>query len=226
MTLKKSILAFLLILTVLPIFPALAGTPAGTSPTATSKGSFPSPAPTSVTIATGTIYSANLNGQHSTYRWAGIYGNVTGTIVLGDSNSDIMYQWTAVGKYVYLDDDSTVSWSNLAAATCTDVENVYSFLVGASDDCANTFNGTSSFNSGLIPLNIASTIAASTLNNASTAVWDTLALKDTSNNDVVFVGVAQNPAAYAYNGDLANYQVIIPENSNAGTQWNIWIELQ
>ncbi len=226
MTLKRSVLAFLLILTILPIFPALAGTPAGTAPTATSKGSFPSPAPTSVTIVTGTIYSANLDGQHSTYRWAGVYGNVTGTIILGDSASNILYQWTAIGKYVYLDDDTTVDWPNLLAATCTDVENVYSFLTGASDNCANTFTGSASFNSGLIPLTIASTIAASTLNNASTAVWDTLALKDGTNNDVVFVGVAQNPAAYAYNGELANYQVIIPESSTVGTQWNIWIELQ
>ena len=228
---SKAVL-LMLVLGVLLIAPyALAVEPAGGSVqgTPTDKGEYSSSTAGSINVESGNIYLANVTGEQSTYHWAGIYGNATGTLVLGDSSSAKMFEWNAVAKYVYFDDDNSVAWGSLQAATCSDVETVYSFLAGASDSCSNTFTTTRNFDSDVTTDSVANAIAAQTNDDTPTAYWYTIALGDGGTSDIVFVGEVDSAGHNAYNGDTANYQVILPEDGSDGdttaTTYYIWIEL-
>ena len=226
--LLKIWVAITAVLMALPV--AMAAEPGGATIVGTpqDKGAFPSPSPGSVSVYAGNIYLANVSTEQSTYHWAGIYGNATGTLVLGDSLGSRMYEWAAKASYVFFDDDTTVNWNSLDNATCTDVETIYTFLTGASDSCANTFTNTGATSFKSIA-NVQSTIYALTYDNTKALVWKTYAIKDTGNNDVIFAAETNNAPGTAYDGSAANYQVILPENGeNADanpTTYYIWIEL-
>ena len=206
----------------------------------TDKGSYPSSSAGSISVVSGRIYEANVTGEQSTYHWAGVYGNATGTLILGDSSNKKMFEWPAKATYVFFDDDGTIDWENLGDATCTDVENSFGFLSGASDDCSNTFSaGTAvpDFKS-ISTTGFSGTITAKTLDGEATqtAHWVTYAIKDTTNSDVLFAAETEyitsgesSTTHSAYNGVPANYQAILPENGNNGdtsaTTYYIWIEL-
>lgn len=193
-------------------------------------GVYPSPSAGTVDITSGHIYQTNLTTEMSTYHWAGIYGNASGTLVLGDTSSNKMFEWDAKASYVFFDDDNTVSWDNLDAATCTQVEGNFTFLQGTiSDSCDETFTGTGDPAFKSIADNVANTIAANTYDSSATANWVTYALSDTSNADIVFAAEVKATADDAYDGTYSNYQVILPENGNNNdsnpTTYYVWIEL-
>jgi len=196
----------------------------------TDKGEFPAPSPGSVSVESGNIYEVNISTNQSTYHWTGVYGNATGKLVLGDSSGDKMYEWTAVAKYVYFDDDSSINWGSLASVTCSDVEGVYGYLAGASDSCSNTFTATRNYDSDVTSDSVANAIAAQTYDDNGAAYWYTIAVGDGGTSDIVFVGETTGSSTHgAYNGVQANYQVILPEDGGDGdttaATYYIWIEL-
>ncbi len=228
-TLLKIWVAVTALLMALPV--AMAAEPgAGEVNEVTTKGPWTySPTDQTVSVTGGEITVANLTTEQSTYHWAGIYGNVTGKLILG-SGSDKMYEWTGKGVYVYLNKNSSVVWTSLTNATCSDVEGAYGFLTGASDDCAHTFKTTRNFNSHIISLGSGNNniLAALTYSAGGVTEWYTLALKDTSENDIVFAGEVVEDGT-TYDGEEADYQVIVPENEESGstgtTDYYVWIEL-
>ena len=210
----------------------MAATPGGASVTSsTDLGEYPSGTPSSISVEAGNITQAIISAQQSTYHWTGIYGNATGTLVLGDASSNKMYTWTATASYVFFDDDSTINWGTIDNATCTDVGTSFSFVAdstGASDSCSNTFNETGATNFKSIG-NVLNTVYAMTYDNTGARVWITYAVKDTTANDVFFAAKTDNTPGTAYDGTAANYQAILPENGENGdttaTPYYIWIEL-
>lgn len=225
-------LFLVLALSVLLVVPSvLAAVPGGASVQSTEdKGEFPAPSPGGVAVEAGNITLVNVTTKQSTYHWAGIYGNATGKLVLGDSNQNIMYEWDAIAKYVYFDDDQTINWGSLTLVTCTDMESVYGFLSGVSDSCSNTFTTTKDFDSDATGDVVTGAIAAVTYDNTGSPTWYTIAVGDGGTGDIVFIAETTG-ATYgtAYNGDTVNYQAILPEDGSNGdtnptTYW-IWIEL-
>jgi len=202
----------------------------GTVDYSTSKGSYPVSSVGTINVTSGNIYLANVSAKQSTYHWAGIYGNATGTLILGDSSSHKMYEWTAKAKYVFFDDDTSITWGSLDNATCSEIEGTYTFLSGASDSCDNTFTTVKTFDSDATSDAVTNANAAQTYDSSQTAYWYTIALEDSSGTgDIVFVGEVDNNYHASYNGELSNYQVILPENGENGdtgtTTYYIWIEL-
>ena len=172
-------------------------------------------------ITSGHVAYADLNSNTSTYRWAGLLGNATGNIVLGD-NSNMMFSWSgATPLLVYASSASSVAWSSLADATNS---NMPSYLTGGSDsdNYASTFTGSSEdIGSQLFSLSsdFATTLGSST--------WKTYSLTDGSN--LVWAGrIVQGGTSYS--GSTVDYQMIIPEDGTNGdtsaTAYNLWIELQ
>lgn len=227
----RKLLLFGLLAVVIAATPGvLAATPGGATITSADKGEYPGPSTVgSLTVESGNIYNANVSTEQSTYHWAGVYGNATGKLVLGDSSSNKMYEWSAVAKYVYFDDDNSITWGNLQIVTCGNVEGVYTFLSGASDDCDSTFTTTRNYDSSVTSDSVSGAIAAQTYDDGSTAYWYTIALGDGGTSDIVFVGEADSAGHNAYNGAFSNYQVILPEDGSNGdtttTTYYVWIEL-
>jgi hypothetical protein len=179
------------------------------------------------TLTSGNISQANLDTNQSTFRWAGLLGNVTGKIILGDSTSAVLFNWTALGNLVYASNVAAPAWGTLADANGAAVTGVFGYLTGGagvSDDYADTFIGPSQSIGSNIFTALNSDYA--TTGTTGTSVWKTYSLTDGLN--IVFAGkVVEN--GNAYTGEPADYQMIIPEdgtNANiASTSWYLWVEL-
>ena len=188
------------------------------------KGEYTYTSADTVSLEAGNITYADVETNMSTYRWAGLYGNVSGNIVLGDSSNNIMYQWTAAGKLVYASTAASIAWSSLADASTTNVTGIDTWLAGAySDNYTNTFTGASES----IGSNIFTTVNSDYAQSNGGAGWKTYSLWDTS--ALVWAAPVVDAGQAAYDGTTAQYQMVIPEDGTAGntatTAYNLWVEL-
>jgi hypothetical protein len=214
----------ILIASVLAASSVLAAVPGGASVTnEIDLGRLPTSLPDNVSVVAGNITIVNLDVQQTTFRWVGLLGNVSGSIALGDSASNTMYQWAAQGNLVFAAATPTVDWTNLTDANDTNVATLAPYLTSAANDAYNeTFTGTpESIDSGIFTI----TAAFATTDSANTTVWKTYSLWDES--ALVWAGkVFVNGTSYR--DTQVDYQMIIPEDGTAGdttpTTYYLWVE--
>jgi hypothetical protein len=200
---------------------------ANTQGTTTDYGPFTdSGGPDTVTTNPGEITSANVTAEQTTERWAGLFGNATGTIVLGSSDTDRLYEWDARAEYVFASTNGSVDFTTLGTADAASLNGLSSLSYGdSSDNATKTFSTTSSSSySG------ASTDAALTYNGGNSPVWTTALEAATASptqlSHYVFTGVAQPDAGEtAYDGSTADYQVIVPQDGGVSS-YSLYMELQ
>jgi len=193
----------------------------------TDLGEYTPQAAGSVDVEAGNTYSADLEANQSTYRWVGITGNATGTIILSDSSNNVFYNWSAEGLLVYASTASSLAWSSLDDADEATVTSIATYLASGSDSYADTFTGASeSIGSQLYPT--ISSDYASTYDDSGAEAWKTYSLTDGTN--LVWAGVVNTAGANNFKGDTVNYQMILPEDgTNAdttATTYYLWLELQ
>jgi hypothetical protein len=219
------VIAILLSISILFAAFALAAVPNGAQIAGvTDKGRFPVPPPSNISLTAGNITRVTLEANMSTFRWVGLYGNASGTFQLGDSSGNALHSWgNAKGRIVYLC-KANPTWASLADANIAQVTADFAFIGGsAADNYTNTFVGASeNIGSGIFSL---SSDYATTLSGGATT-WKTYSLTDGTN--IIFTGRVSEDGT-AYNGDTADYQMIIPEDGTGGdetaTQWKIFLEL-
>lgn len=174
-----------------------------------------------VDLTSGNIRYTDLTTNMSTYRWAGLLGNVSGNIVLGDSSNDVLFSWTANGRIVYASTGSP-TWASLVVANASTVQ---TYINGTdSDNFTNTFNSTATVDSGIFP----SLTNAPTATTNGGAGWFTYALYDGAN--MVWAGNVRAAGDTAYDTTTSvQYQMIVPEDGTSGdtsaTSYNLWVEL-
>ena len=192
------------------------------------RGRLPVPPADTVTVEAGNITAANLDTDMSTLRWAGVFGNTSGNIVLGDSDGNQLYVWTAEGNLVYFA-SAGVEWTSLQNADETDVTTEFPYVGGSiSDNYAQTFTGGVESIGSNIFLSLESDYAE-TLSSGGDA-WRTYSLRD-GTGAFVFAGRV-DVGNQAYDGSEADFQVILPDNGTgtmggAGTPvtWDVYVEL-
>jgi hypothetical protein len=221
-------LLILLAMSVLLMGTALAAAyPSGATISGTTNmGRLPVNTTNAVPLYAGNITRVLLDTSMSTFRWAGLFGNASGTIKLGDNTAAVMFNWAALANMVYASTTAgTVDWATLQDAVRADMTTPFPWINagGDSDGYNTTFTGGSeSIGSNIFTL---SSDYAPTLNSTA-AFWKTYSLKD-DNDKVVFAGkVVQK--SQAYNGQTVDFQMIIPENgieNEAVANWNLWVEL-
>ncbi len=222
---KKLFFAFaLLVLLALPL--ARAAQPGGATTTHADKGSYDGGTAGTADVISGHVYSNNLDATQGTYKWVGIFGNVTGTIVLEDTNGNQFYNWTgAKGLLVYAS-TANVDWTSLSDATASDVTTAtyYTFLASGTDDYANTFTGTSE-DIGSAIYSVSSDYAQPFPTASGFKVYS---LKDGSGN-IIWAGKVLSSPATTYEGSSADFEMLLPEdgtsNNDAATTYNFWVEL-
>lgn len=173
-----------------------------------------------VDITSGSITYTELDTNMSTYRWAGLLGNVSGSIQLGDGSNNILFSWTANGRVVYAS-EATPTWSSLVIATAADA---HAYINGSdSDNFTNTFNETGNVDSGIFSL-----VGAPRATTNGGAGWNTYALFDGTN--LVFAGNVRPAGDTGFDGASVQYQMIVPEDGTGGdavaSSYNLWVELQ
>jgi hypothetical protein len=217
--------AILLSISILFAAFALAAVPNGAQVSGVAdNGRFPVPPASNISLTAGNVTRITIEANMSTFRWVGLYGNASGTFQLGDSSGNALHSWgDAKGRVVYLC-TANPSWASLVDANIGAVTANFTFISGsAADNYTNTFVGTAeNIGSGIFSL---TSDYATTLSTGATS-WKTYTLTDGTN--IIFSGRVSEDGT-AYNGDIADYQMIIPEDGTGGdetaTQWKIFLEL-
>lgn len=177
----------------------------------------------SVNVSAGQITELDLFTQQSTYRWAGLFGTTTGSIVLGDDDDNILYNWSATGLAVYASISGSIDWDTLGINTVGNLEADFAFASTGADNIGDTFDSSENFESNI--LGTINTIRAQTFDNTGSAFWSTFALRD--GGDVnVFAGLVAS--GQSFNDEAVDFQMIVPQDGlNApSTQYSLWVELQ
>jgi len=225
----KSIRGLLILLAMglLLVSMVFAATPSGATVVARDMGRLQPSGAGTVSMLSGNITNANLSTSMSTYRWAGLFGNASGSLRLADLLGVNMYVWAGQARMVYACLGANPDWTTLQDATGPEIIALaaFSFLTNGSDSYAATFNGAAeNIQSGIF-----STLTSdyATPMSSNSTPWRTYSLRDGTSN-IVFAGKAL-PSGRAYNGEVVDYEMMIPENgvgnNEASTTWNLFIEL-
>ncbi|MBW2974267.1 hypothetical protein KY366_00985 [Candidatus Woesearchaeota archaeon] len=117
------IAAIFLVIAIISSFNAVA-VPSGPSVN-TIKNETATPASAAlVNTSGGSITTMVLNSTTQNLRWKAYVGNVTGTLVLDDASGYSVFDWsvaTLVGEVYATRSSSTVTWSDIACATPSDI---------------------------------------------------------------------------------------------------------
>lgn len=177
-------------------------------------------------IDAGTAVEVNMSpGTGAVNYWAGIYGNITSRYVVGNSSS-AFFSWDMVqGEYVYAASEDLNFSGNWASSNLTYLKDQYPFIENTTEDVSDTFDDTGSVDSKFADSNISS-IAAKTFDEDGNYNWETIYLYD---GDSGFFAGPVRPLKKAYNGELADYQMVLPEDgvsdTNA-TEYNLYVEVR
>jgi hypothetical protein len=182
----------------------------------------------------------NLNGNTITNTWQGYFGNVTGKIVLGNSNNNTFYDWNAAsphGEIFATRTSSTPTWTSIRCANVTNIlaEDTY---LGANqtadvDSVNNTFLNSSSFNQfyvGSVNINTSQNCFATRMYNASgvksTANFAEVLLSDTSN--MIYTSIIDQ-ATIGFDNRTHQFEMLVGENGHGGdtatTAYYFYVEL-
>ena len=171
----------------------------------------------------GNITEADLGVDAATDRWAGYYGNVTGTITLGDGSHNL-YQWTCPaptgGVVIASTADSGITWSALANGAAADIDTQWGFSSGM-DQAADTFGTNDDYSIGGVSMNTCP--AAHT-----TGSWKTGVIKDASSaaskEDLLSAVNIRNDNA-TFNSEVHDYEMIVPTNETVSETYYFYLEL-
>lgn len=179
-----------------------------------------------VTTEGGNVSTVDLTGTDSTERWAGAYGDVSGTLVLAEAgDTEYMYNWTydtGDGGEVCVSVAENFDWTALAAANLTDLSSAWDF--GDNAD-----NVTETFDDGEQTFEIAGqTISDVLLADTGGADYVTGAINDGA-------GSAQNNFAFCvnitdessnYDGETVDYEVIMPTDDGVDDEETYYFYLE
>lgn len=186
----------------------------------------------------GNVTELSINATSITQGWQGYYGNILGSIVLGDLNNDTLYDWsiTSPGGQIYASRDSSITWSQINCTNATEIDaedTALSFAASAKDRVNETFSFAethSAFYVGTVPV-AANDCAATTLHNSTSqnnADWTEVLLSDDSGS-VVYTALI-NADKDGFNGSAYDFQMIVGEDGHNGdantVPYYFWAELQ
>jgi len=115
---QKALMLLVAILCFIIVFEAssiIAIEPSGSSVTEERTETAPADTAGSHEAQAGNVTELNIVGYSVTQSWTGYFGNVTGTIHLGDANDNTFYNWTQVNPQgeVYASMNQSITWSNV-----------------------------------------------------------------------------------------------------------------
>jgi hypothetical protein len=178
--------------------------------------------------AGGTIYTVNLNGNTQNNRWKAYVGNVTGKLVLDDSDGYTIYDWTVTsairGRVYATRTSASISWGVINCSNSGNIsleEAAMDHVNNPSDNISATFDlrDNKGFFIGSVPI-YENTCYTTNLFFDSVApgndAWEEVVLYDGA-NIVYGVAVDDNNNSY-HTGLKADFQILLPEKGTTGWQ--------
>lgn len=179
---------------------------------------------TTVDAEGGNVTYVEIDSTVITSRWAGFYGNVSGSLLLGDATGNTYYQWTVsdmTGAVVYAANNSVTDWTGANIVPLTNSEAPEWVNGTNTDNFTGTFNANELFTSS--SLSEAGTPYATTFNSSGVAGdLKTYALYSSADNVNIWAGKVVDDTD-GFNGDSADYQILLP--AQTGTTYSFYLEL-
>jgi hypothetical protein len=206
------------------------GAPTGAVVTAGSDSQMVQGAAGSDPATGGVITSLTLNATGQTNNWQGYWGYVGSYIVLADSGQRFMYSWNTTNQSSGSVIASRANSLNITAlsnqSACTVEDSVIPDAIN--DKVSSTF--TDGAHTSIVIGNV--TISSNTcttdlfVDNVSNTTWEENMLTDGNGKYVyqVFIHTGYN----VFNGNEANFQMIVPEDEAGAagtTTYYFWLEL-
>ncbi len=177
----------------------------------------------SIVTEGGNISAQNVSLGALTDKWAGLFGNITGSIYLTDDSggtTNYIYTWVgsdANGGEVCASTNNAFTWATVSNAIAADLDDVWNFGA-ASDNATNTFTGSTcdlTFAQGSVT-NTADT-ADSQGNNAGDTFQTCVVDDGSSTTKGNFAFCTQiNSTGGNFLGDAADYELIVPTSYGTG----------
>ena len=216
---------FVLALAVLVASLALvSAAPGGADATAGASSGSTGTATTTVDAEGGNVTYVDVSSNVVTSRWAGFYGNVSGSLLLGDVSDNTFYQWSVsdlTGAVVYAANNTVSDWTggNIEPLANADAP---SWVNGANtDNFTTTFSSTEAFVSS--SLNEAGTPFVTTFNGSGVAGdLKTYALRSATDDANIWAGLVVDDTN-GFNNATVDYQILLP--AQTGTTYNFYLEL-
>jgi len=192
----------------------------------------------------GTITTIRLSTVQQNVKWKAYVGNVSGTLVLRDSDSYSIYEWPSGGSptgEVYIARNDSVDWASVECANSTAIANEQTELshaAAASDNINNTFSEQThrNFDVGIIPIGQSSCQSLITwTNNSAQAVsidadFQEVLLMDGDMKLVYTALIDQDTSSYRDDSATGNttydFQALVPDyNSGEQATYYFYVEI-
>ena len=185
--------------------------------------------PSNVTADGGNITEVNISSTTQTQSWQGFWGQVNGSLVLQDAAAFTFFSWNIsnLSGEVYASRRDNINFANIFPQNNCSIDNVLTGFAFA-DSVNNTFtnNSNKAVQVGLVLINASTACAVFTYVNstAQSTFFHEMILTDNPNN-TTNASVGGNTSVYTtilesniagYNGDLHDYQLLVPVNKTAG----------
>jgi hypothetical protein len=224
---KGLFLSVLIALSILAIIVAPVSAIPGSTTATEVTSTNPDPTASGAVVTEGNeITEVNLTVDSYTERWAGFYGNVSGSISLSDGSHDL-YNWTwaaaSGGEVIASTANTGIDWANLANGAVTDVDSVWGFSSG-SDRAVDTFNDQDTFTIGEQTMTNAPAVITGddTKSDYLTAITNDGA--NSAKNDFQFVVGIINDGT-TFNGETHDFEMMVPTDETVGETYYFYVEL-
>lgn len=192
-----------------------------------------------VSAVAGNLTEINFQSDTITNTWQGYFGNISGSIKLGDSNNNTFYDWTTAspnGEIYATRTISTPSWGTIACATEAQINSEDTALgvnqTTDADSVNRTFLNTTSFNSFFVAnININSTQNCYAVNlyndtGASSSDFQEVLLHDGSS--IIYTALIKQDAI-GFDNRTHDFEMLVGENGHLGdnnpTPYYFYVEL-
>jgi len=208
---------------------------------------YGTPGAANISAIAGNVTEINFNVSFSSTTWQGYYGNITGTIVLGNSANQSLYDWNVATPrgQIYATRTSLVpTWTAIRCANRTEI-NAEDTALGVNqsfdqDSVNRTFLNTTEFGAFYVGATLINSTAvngtgfpidcfATQLNDQNgdpTSAFSEVILSDT--NNTVYTGIISMPTT-GFDGRSHQFQMLVGENGQNGdstsTPYYFYLEL-
>ena len=191
----------------------------------------------SIDTTAGNIYEFNLTTTDKTYRWVGVWGDISGTLSLKTA-SDFFYLWynsTATQDSVlyFTTDVAGIDVTDFVLTNVTHLtqaDTAYGYVATVTDRIANTYTDVATFQSPSMQTGVV--VNTTTLQSSTwTNYFIRKTTSDISSTDDIVWAVELKPDQTTFNGETGDYEILLPENEEVGdgegviTTYYIWFEL-
>lgn len=230
-----SLILLMVAILAVPVGPSTLSSVSNSTKTATAAVMF--------NISGGFISVFNLTANVQDVRWKAFVGNATGSFTLADATGSTIYNWASAaitGRIYATRNSSIVNWGSVSCSSTANLTNESAAMVlnastAPSDNLTMTFNltpGNSPFFVGsvFIGANTCPTLLTyqNSVQQAGTTFFQEVPLFTPPGN-VIYETPIQAPPVVGYNGQLYNFQMMVPENGtigyNSSTAYYLYVEL-